>query len=163
MRLILASICLAFFLPSHAGATGLAVSPSSLTIKTGPGGTNSADFTVSNPDNQIQVFEIYADDFQNLVRINPPVFTLSPGGIKKVSVEIAGQSPGRTGSRRTTISVVGHPLAGKGTQIAAGGKISLTITDASAGTKIPAQNLLVGLVALGSLIAAAAWQKLRKD
>ncbi len=163
MRLLWVSVCLIFSLPSLASATGLAVSPSSLYIKTDSGGTGAAYFTVSNPDNQVQAFEIFADDFQNLIRISPPVFTLSPGGAKKVSVEMTAQNQRQTGNQRITISVVSHPLTEKGTQIAAGAKISLNIMDTDAKTKIPTENLAIGLVALGSLIAAAAWQKLRKN
>lgn len=163
MRPLLVLVYFALSLPSLASATGLAVSPSSLYIKTGLGEARAAYFTVSNPDNQVQAFEIYADDFQNFIRINPPVFTLGPGGVKKVLVEITEQNQHQIGNQRTTISVVSHPLTEKGTQIATGAKIFLNITDADAKTKLPPQNLAIGLVALGSLIAAAAWQKLKKN
>ncbi len=162
MRLLLTALSVVFLVPTSAGATGIAVSPSKLVIQTGSEQASTAYFTVSNPNNQVQVFEIYVDNFQNLIRVDPPVFTLSPGGVKKVAIGVNPQSPGQ-GSQMTTISVLSYPLSGNGVQIAAGAKISLTITDTPAKTKIPRQNLLVGLVALGSLIAASAWQKLKKS
>ena len=157
--LLLLAAC---FLPWGVKASGLALSPARISIQASPNQQASAYFTVSNPDAQTQVFEIYPDDLANFIRISPQVFTLGPGGSKQVEVSIAAGLPPQTGRAAVKISVISHPLTGSNTQVATGAKLSLEIQTNSASSAPSGQKMLIGLIALGSLIAALAWQKLKK-
>ncbi len=157
--LLLLTAC---FLPLGVKASGLALSPARISVQVLPNQQASAYFTVSNPDAQTQVFEIYPDDLANFIRISPQVFTLGPGGSKQVEINIAAGLPQQTERPAVKISVISHPLTGNNTQVATGAKLTLEIQTSTTNSAPSSQKMLIGLIALSSLIAALAWQKLRK-
>lgn len=148
--------------PLLCSASGIAVNPANLTVKVSVQESGETFFTVSNPDSEIQVFEIYADELTGFLQITPQVFSLSPGSSKQISLKVSPEVLAKKNLANTRISVIGHPLSESNLQIATGAKINLEIVNTSSKNKLSDKNLLVGLVALGSLLAAAAWQKLKQ-
>ena len=161
-RFTVSGLILACLVPLSATAAGLALSPARLSVDLTSGQANATSFTASNPEAQTQAFEVYADDLPSFIHITPQVFTLPPGGIKKVVVEVSAETPSQAGRPPVSLSVVSRPLGGSGLQVATGAKLLLEIRQTPAPTPLRGSRLLIGLVALGSLIAAAAWQNLKK-
>lgn len=159
---IVFGLVLACLIPLFAAAAGIALSPARLNVDVSSGQVGTASFTVSNPEAQTQAFEVYADDLSGFIRISPQVFTLPPGGIKKVVIEVSPSTPYQTGKPPISLSVVSRPLNGNGLQVATGAKLLLEIRQTFTPTQLRGSKLLIGLIALSSLLAAAAWQKLKK-
>jgi len=155
-------LALAAAAPLLCSASGIAVNPANLTINVSAQKSGEAFFTVSNPDSETQVFEIYSDELTGFLQITPQVFSLSPGSSKQISLKVSPEVLAKKNLARTRISVIGHPLSESNLQIATGAKINLEIVYTSPEKKLSEKNLLIGLVALGSLLAAAAWQKLKQ-
>lgn len=155
-------LLLACLAPLSATAAGIALSPARLSVDLSFDQAGTTSFIASNPEAQTQVFEVYADDLSSFIRIAPQVFTLPPGGIKKVIVEVSPKTPNQTGRPPVSLSVISRPLNGNGLQVATGAKLLLEIRQTHPPTQIHTSRLLIGLIALGSLLAAAAWQKLKK-
>ena len=155
-------VCLGMITPFFSQASGIAVSTAKLKVNLSLNEPNQASFSVSNPDSETQVFEIYSDELENYIKIKPQIFSLSPGGIKQVTLEISPEISRQKNHGHSYVSVISHPLSDSNLQIASGVKIELIIADTTS-IKLPSnKNLFVGLVALGSLLAAAVWQKIKK-
>lgn len=161
---------LVFTLPMSASVAGLSISPARLDFTVDDGGQASQNIMVMNPTSDVMVFEVYADEFSDVISLRPESFTLESGGRKKVSVMIdASSSPafsapsfqkitspfppsfqkrGPGGVLSTNISVVGKALAENKINIAAGAKLPIAITmTAGSPPKSYAQNGIV-IVAL---------------
>ncbi len=125
MKLILFGLGLLLF-PSLALASGIKVSPEKLQFETG-GKTQRKEIVVANPTADVQLFEVYADDFSKAITANPASFTLEAGNRKTVTITV---DPSKLGSGITTtnLSVVGKPLTDSRVQINTGVKIPITIS-----------------------------------
>jgi hypothetical protein len=148
--------------PLLCSASGIAVNPANLSINVSAQKSGETFFTVSNPDSDTQVFEIYSDELTGFLQITPQVFSLSPGSSKQISLKVSPEVLSKKNLAHTRISVIGHPLSESNLQVATGAKLNLNIVNTSAKNKPSDKNILIGLVALGSLLAAAAWQKLKQ-
>src|SRR3989338_10080047 len=80
-------ILYSYFLIHSASAAGISVSPAKLDLIVS-GFQASAQIVVANPTRDVQVFEIYADDFAENFIFNPASFTLESGERKVVLVTI---------------------------------------------------------------------------
>ena len=110
--------------PFIALAAGIQASPEKLMFNISNGKTQT--ITIVNPTKDVQLFEIYPDDFEKLIKVFPASFTLEAGGSKKVQITVdpkqfSGSSAG------TTLSVLGKSLAESKIQVNAGIKIPITI------------------------------------
>ena len=119
-------------------AAGLQVSPAKLDFTVNNKSQTSQTITVVNPTTDVQVFEVYADDFANVIKAQPESFTLESGTRKTVKISVDGQNLKTNQSLATNLSVVGKPLADNKFSVGAGAKIPITITPAaSAKPKTP--------------------------
>jgi hypothetical protein len=123
MKILIAIILI--FLPLAALASGIEVKPAKLELSAGPGQTATAKITVGNPTADVQIFEVYADDFADSIKLNPQSFTLEAGDSKTVEVSARGAGPGIF---KTEISVVGKPLSDARLVAGTGVKIPLTVS-----------------------------------
>ena len=125
-------------LPAGVLAAGLLVSPSKLDFSLTPQSKLEQTLTIVNPTADVQVFEVYADDFTDVIKATPSSFTLESGAIKKVNILIDAKSLNVDQHLVTNLSVVGKPLAESKFSVGAGAKIPIFITVASsAKPKIP--------------------------
>src|SRR5665213_3519567 len=110
-------------------AAGIQVSPSELSATVAGGKTTSLNITVVNPTADVQVYEVYADDFSSAITAIPESFTLQSGEKKVVDITIdAAMLKNQAGEKlATSLSVVGKPLADNKFSIGTGVKIPITI------------------------------------
>ena len=125
MKKILLLTSLYLIQTGTASASGLSVSPARLDFELS-GNTNVAkNIVVANPTADVMIFEVYADEFQDTIIVNPESFTLESGGRKEVSVSIDSEKLKQAQTIATSLSVVGKPLAQNKVNIGGGGKKAL--------------------------------------
>jgi hypothetical protein len=125
MKLKLLVLATLLALPLTAGAVGVAVYPAEVTV-TAPSDTQTTTrIKVSNPSSDVAVFEVYPDEFEPIIKINPSSFTLESSEERQVTVTI---SPREIGQLHTSLSVVGRPMASNVFQAGSGVKVPLAIT-----------------------------------
>lgn len=134
---------LGIFLPlAIAQAAGIQVAPARLDFKVQTGKAVSQNLTIVNPTADVQLFEVYADDFPELIKAVPTSFTLEAGAKKIVSISIDAGKQKANQSLSTTLSVVGKPLADKQLSMGTGVKIPLTITFSPSALNSKNHNLI---------------------
>ena len=116
---------------SPAFASGIQVSPARLAFGPQGGQTPAQQITVTNPGQSAQRFQIYAEDYPDLIVAEPNDFALAPGGVKIVSVTVNSQRlpPGL----QTKLDVIAGPLPGTELlTVSAGAKIPISLQTARA-------------------------------
>jgi hypothetical protein len=111
-------------LPFVAIAAGIQVSPSRLDVTVPAGRIAQRELVVANPTADVQLFTVYADEFEEYIKPNPASFTVEAGGRKTVIINIKGSD---NGTLSTNISIVGKPLVDARLQTNTGVKIPITI------------------------------------
>lgn len=127
MKKILIIFLLLFPLVTFAG--GIEVRPSKIDLNISASSPVSSDMTIINPTADVQIFEVYADDFQEIITLYPSSFTLEAGASQNVLVTVQPKDFLNT-SRilNTQLSVVSSPLANSRFQANTGIKIPITVT-----------------------------------
>ena len=141
-------------LPLSVFATGLSVSPTRLDFEVVDGGKASQTLTVTNPTADVMVFEVYADEFEDMIMVQPESFTLESGGRKMVSISIDAKDANKSQSISTNLSVVGKPLAESKVNVGAGAKIPVTINMAPSQNS-PVNKLMLIVISAAAVLAAA--------
>lgn len=142
-KLTLALISTALF-PFAASAAGLSITPARLDFAVTDGRQTSKNITVMNPTNDVMVFEVYADEFEDIVKVSPESFTLEAGTRKEVTVMVDPLKTGQSQTLATNLSVLGKALAESKVNVAAGAKLPIAITmTAESPPKSYAQNGIV--------------------
>lgn len=134
-------------LPAVALATGIEATPAKLEITAPTNQSGLAEIVVANPTVDVQMFEVYPDDFGDIIEITPASFVLEAGARKIVTVVV---KPNREETiRGTSISIVGKPLAESRFTAGTGIKIplSLKIVDLSQSSRRGYIPYLQGTVA----------------
>lgn len=145
-RILLVTIfSLGILLPSTTIAAGIQVTPEKLDFEVNK--TQTKEIVVANPTADVQLFEIYPDDYDSSIKANPASFTLEAGARKKVLITV--DSAKLVGVTSTNLSIVSKPLADSKIQVNAGVKIPINITT---NNKL---NILYS-IGLGVLILAGA-------
>lgn len=129
MKKIFILILFFCFLP-RVYAAGLQVSPSKLNLIATSSKITQAKIRVMNPNPDVQLFEIFADNFPDGFVILPQSFTLEAGEGRVVEIQIDAKklkkySPDAVFSGQ--ISVISKPLKNEGMDIGAGVKIPFEI------------------------------------
>ncbi len=161
MKKILTITLLLF--PLFVSAAGIQVSPSKLDLEGEAGKSLSAEITVSNPTSDIQLFEVYPDDLEDVVSADPKSFTLEAGAKKIVKITASSQTPGIL---KTNLSVVSKPLADSRFNADTGVKIPIEITAAEkADSSVPNLNfyIIVGIIIFGFFSVDDLLQRKRKS
>ncbi len=112
------------FLAGNANATALKITPSSINFDIVLGKTGQKVITIENPGKDVALFEVYPDDFSDLISVNPSSFTLNPEEKKEVAVFANFKNEGIFAS---AISIVSKPLSNRNLQTSAGVKVPLEI------------------------------------
>ena len=144
--------------PLFAFAAGIQVSPARLDFTVAANRQTSQTLTVVNPTADVQLFEVYADNFTESVKTSPASFTLEAGAKKTVTVTVNFDSQNSNRILSTTLSVVGKPLLGSQQfSVGTGVKIPLSITQTAQTepAKIPKAEMELTLAML--LIIVGLW------
>ena len=92
---LFAGLAAAGGLPAAALASGLQISPSSLDFTVTPGTEQTLTLNIANPTSDVQIFEVYPDDYQKNLVVIPSSFTLESGAKKSVKKAL-GSKPSKT-------------------------------------------------------------------
>ena len=122
-------ILIFILLPVLSQATGIQVSPSKMDFVLKENKSVSKELVVVNPTADVQVFEIYPDEFSEIIKANPASFILEAGERKAVIIT-AHHSLTEDASQilKTNLSVVSKPLIETRLQTNTGVKIPLSIS-----------------------------------
>lgn len=111
--------------PQYVQAVGVGVNPSSLDIEFLDTQTSKkAELVVFNISDEPSYFEIYMDDLEDWVLIEPFQFFLEPHQSQRVSLFITPKESGRIA---TNISVVARPINKQGFRADSGLKVPLRL------------------------------------
>lgn len=124
LLLILLILAICFFSIDFALAVAVKVRPAQMQMEARPGILAKKEITVENPGNNVALFEVYADDFSERIKLRPESFTLQPGEQQKVVLEVKSQE---TGIFSTMVSVLAKPLSGRKFRANSGVKIPLQV------------------------------------
>jgi hypothetical protein len=110
---------------SNALASGAQVSPSKINLEI-TNNTSETSLTVFNPSSGVQLFEVYPDDFENNISVNPKSFTLEAGENKKVKINVSASKNIQNSQISTNISIISKPLSDSDFSVGAGIKVPIT-------------------------------------
>ncbi|MCK4525177.1 MAG: hypothetical protein KAU07_01960 [Candidatus Andersenbacteria bacterium] len=128
MKNFLILILALVFLPVLSQAAGIQVSPSKVDLVLEENKSASKELIVANPTADVQIFEVYPDEFPEIIKANPASFTLEAGGRKTVIVTAYPAITENVSQiLKTNLSVVGKPLVETRLQANTGVKIPLSI------------------------------------
>ena len=112
-----------FLFASNAYAIGISVKPSELKIQAQIGMQSSVRIKVKNPSQEVALFEVYPEEFENQISASPAKFTLESGEEKDALIKFKS---GEEGVFRTYLAVVSRPLDDP-EGIGSGAKVALQI------------------------------------
>ena len=123
-------ILILILFPVLSQAAGIQVSPSKMNFTVEIGGSSVfKELVVVNPTADVQVFEVYPDEFSEIIKANPASFTLEAGARKIVIVKVdPANIEGPSKILRTNFSVLGKPLIETRLQTNTGVKIPTSVT-----------------------------------
>ncbi|MBI5530940.1 MAG: hypothetical protein HY918_05615 [Candidatus Doudnabacteria bacterium] len=150
-------------IPTLAFAAGIQVYPSRMDFELKPGQQDAKFLTISNPTSDIQLFEVRAEGFSQLIRIEPASFTLESGEKKNVQISVKSPLSGQTIAAELTLT--GKPLTENSLSIGAGVKIPVIINSQESegvSKNKPAILALMILVFIGLLYYSNKRDKLNK-
>lgn len=128
MKKILTLALILILFPVLSQAAGIQVSPSKIDFALRAGESASKELIVVNPTADVQIFEAYADEFSEIIKVSPASFTLEAGGRKVVTVTAYFTATENISQiLKTNLSVVGKPLIETRLQANTGVKIPLSI------------------------------------
>ncbi len=160
----LSYILIMLLLPLSANAAGIEVSPSKLDF-TVSGASASQNILVANPTADVQIYQVYPDDFAEFIKTNPASFTLESGARKTVEVTVSASSPDNKLPEilATNLSVIGKPLADARFSVATGVKIPLTAKVSTAKQKPTGYKNILGFGALVIILLAGIYYSNKKQ
>ncbi len=163
---VITAICVLFGAPLSMQAAGIQVSPSKLIFSLAPNvQETSLEITIANPTTDVQIYEIYADNYAENFYIEPESFTLESGTTKiaKLTLRRKGFEPTASLSLAGNISIIGQPLADSRINMSTGIKLPFTVEISPANLLNPSPNfpdwamLLTGAGGM-TLIIFIAWR-----
>ena len=107
-------------------AAGVQINPEKLEFEVSGSKSKTKEIIVTNPTQDVQLFEVYADDYERAITTSPESFILEAGKSKKVSVTVK-PSKLSAGIISVNVSIVGKPLAESRLQVNTGVKIPVSI------------------------------------
>jgi hypothetical protein len=125
-------LILIYLMPLVVFASGAQVKPSKINLEV-TNDSSDAFLSVFNPSSEVQLFEVYPDDFEDIIAIKPKSFTLEAGENKKVKITVSASKNIQNSQIFTTISVVSKPLSDSGFSVGAGIKVPVTMSFAQNG------------------------------
>jgi len=119
---------LTLLLPGIIKAAGLQVTPSELNFNLPNNELVDQEIVVVNPTADVQIFEVYADDFSKIITARPASFTLESGGRKTVVIEVRSELvESEPGLYQTDLSIIAKPLLDSRFPANTGIKVPVTI------------------------------------
>ncbi len=132
--MLISVLVMAVFTSGAARAIGLSVTPPELVVGARRGEEIVERIVVSNPSNEVALFEVYPDEFELLVKVMPASFVLESGEEKNVFVRI---EPRQAGQFVTAVSIVAYPLSQGNFNAASGVKVPVRITVSDSAVALP--------------------------
>ncbi len=124
-KIKLISILIILFYAQDSYALGLSVSPSNLKIESKVEEKVSKILTVENASADVSIFEVYADNFDDIITIWPTSFILESGDRRQVEVIVYSDD---SKSISTNISVISKPVTDGAFNANTGIKIPIELT-----------------------------------
>lgn len=123
-RLLVLGFCIALCMPLSVSALGISAIPSKIGIEGIVHQPEYRALTLRNPSQEAAVFDVYVEDFQEIIRVEPRNFLLESNQKKTVQVVVL---PQEAGVFATDISVVARSLSAQSFRGGTGLKIPLVI------------------------------------
>ncbi|HLC63878.1 MAG TPA: hypothetical protein VJK25_00815 [Patescibacteria group bacterium] len=146
-KLIYFSLLLGFI--GQAQAAGISVTPSSLYFEQTVGLKKSAYVEVKNLSAEPVIFNLYADEFEDQIRLEPGNFRLEPEESRKIKATVALK---KAGIFATNISVIAQDLDRRKFNVSTGVKIPVQIKSLPAPVSKLNQLLVKALLAFSLLL-----------
>lgn len=127
-KMLLCVFFLATLSPLLTHASGLQISPAKLDFTIYNNKTSQQDMVIVNPTAEVQIFDIYPDDFDKQIKVEPASFVLESGARKTVKVYVYPKNLSNSQKISTDLSITGKPLSENKFSIGAGAKVPITIT-----------------------------------
>lgn len=128
MKNFLILVLVLILFPFLSQAAGIQISPSKIDFVLEADKLASKELIVANPTADIQIFEVYPDEFSEIIKTNPASFTLEAGERKVVTVTARSSAKENISQvLKTNLSVVSKPLVETRLQANTGVKIPLSI------------------------------------
>lgn len=124
IKLILSTLLL---FPAITSAVGVSVTPSKLDFILNEKKIASQEITVVNPTADVQLFEVYSDEFEKVIKAGPASFTLEARGRKTVLITVDSSNLQTNQIISTNLSVTGRLLKDDGLKVGTGVKIPIKI------------------------------------
>lgn len=112
--------------PMMSNGAGLQVSPSKLNILIHKEGGGRGKVLVKNPNKDVEIYDVYVDEFSDSIEINPTSFTLEAG--EQTEIWVSARPTGDSRILKTNLSIVSRPLTDYKFKAKAGIKIPLTVS-----------------------------------
>lgn len=130
MKLLTTFFLALIWIPGLVKGSGIAVSPAKLELTVEAQTKFPEALAVTNPTADVLLFEVYPDEFNDLIKLDPATFIIEAGGKQYIAITFdPDQLPDRSSSLLTTnISVVSKPLLDSRFQANTGVKIPITLS-----------------------------------
>lgn len=138
-------IILFLAIPLFTQAAGIQVSPDKLEFVLTNKKSQTQEIVVVNPTADVQLFEVFTDDYAFAIKLLPESFTLESGARRNIKV-IVDPNKLPSGLLSTQVSIVGKPLSDSRVQVNTAVKIPITITQTQ--DKNQRLVILIGLLVL---------------
>lgn len=110
-------------------AVGIGAAPAELELNLEVGKSKTERLVIQNPSSAVSLFDVYPDEFQDIIRVIPSSFVLEGGKEREVTVSV---NPKKAGIIQTALSIVSRPLSENEFGANAGVKVSIVITSRKA-------------------------------
>jgi hypothetical protein len=142
------------FMPLSVSALGISAIPSKVLVTSTVHQPEYKALTLKNPSQEAAIFDVFIEDFQEIVRVEPRNFLLESNQKKTVQVVVL---PQEAGVFSTDISVVARSLSAQSFKGGTGLKIPLVIQAEEASSQknwswyIVAIDIILGVALLGGV------------
>lgn len=144
-----------------AETVGIGAAPAELELSLEAGKSKVERLVIQNPSSAVSLFDIYPDEFPDIIRVIPSSFVLESGKEREVTVRV---NPKKAGIIQTALSIVSKPLSENEFGANAGVKVPIVVTsrkapplgaalvDAVKDSKAAMAGTMIILLALGFLL-----------
>ncbi|MDP2704379.1 MAG: hypothetical protein Q8P01_04115 [bacterium] len=112
-----------------AEAVGIGAVPAELNVNVRAGKNAQRHITVRNPSSAVSLFDVYPDEFADVIRVIPSSFVLEGGKEREVTVRVG---PEKAGIIQTMLSITSQPLSENEFGANAGVKVPIVIRSSKA-------------------------------
>ena len=165
-KILLATIFIFLSTTSIAQAVGVSVTPSKILLNAQVNQPIKTQISIKNPSGVVGIYDVYPDEYLDIIKITPSSFTLEAGEFKTVELAIKPQT---SEIFTTNISIVAQPLSPRDFQANSGLKVPLEVRVSESTQKsvswfrfLTFTNIILGIDVILALILLGALLKKSK-